>query len=185
MSANGFTLTDDGVLRSRGRTITEADLVSFSALTGDWHPQHADAEWASTSRFGERIAHGMLVLSYSIGLVGFDPEEVVALRGIDGLTFKRPVRIGETIRVEAQVDERKQLDDEHELVTLRWRVLASEKLAVRAKIQAVRRVAGAGDAPSAGNGAGTTARPNGAAQATPASGPVDASAELYGSQVLL
>ena len=44
-----------------------------------------------TSRFGERIAHGMLVLSYSIGLIGFDPDRVVALRGIDSLTFKRPV----------------------------------------------------------------------------------------------
>ncbi|HEY8465564.1 MAG TPA: MaoC/PaaZ C-terminal domain-containing protein [Solirubrobacterales bacterium] len=183
---NGFTLTGDGVLRSRGRTITEADLVSFSALTGDWHPQHADAEWAKTSRFGERIAHGMLVLSYSIGLVGFDPEEVVALRGIDDLTFKRPVKIGETIRVEAQVDERKPLDDEHELVTLRWRVLASDKLAVRAKIQAVRRVAAGASAPA--NGAdgepAAAGAPNGPVQA--AGAPViDSSAELYGSQVLL
>jgi MaoC like domain len=54
---------------TRGRTITEADLTSFSALTGDWHPQHSDAEWASQSRFGSRVAHGMLVLSYALGLV--------------------------------------------------------------------------------------------------------------------
>jgi|GEM_PF-368126 len=190
---NGFSLESDGVLRSRGRTITEADLVSFSALTGDWHPQHADAEWAKTSRFGERIAHGMLVLSYSIGLVGFDPEEVVALRGIDDLTFKRPVKIGETIRVEAQVDDRKELDDEHELVTLRWRVLASDKLAVRAKIQAVRRTkaeagASAGDGgaaePAAGAASSAGGAGNGAVQAAGAPA-ISASAELYGSQVLL
>ena len=54
---------------TRGRTITESDLVSFSALTGDWHPQHADASWAAESPFGERIAHGMLVLSYAVGLL--------------------------------------------------------------------------------------------------------------------
>jgi 3-hydroxybutyryl-CoA dehydratase len=129
-------------LTSRGRTITEADLASFAALTGDWHPQHSDAEWAAESRFGERIAHGMLVLSYSVGMLGFDPERVVALRGLDSVTFKRPVRIGETIRVEAEVEEAKPLDDAHELVTLRWRVLgAGGQLAVRARVQIVHRAA--------------------------------------------
>ena len=59
---------------TRGRTITEADVVSFAALTGDWHPQHADAEWASQGRFGERVAHGMLVLSYALGLMPLRPR---------------------------------------------------------------------------------------------------------------
>ena len=127
-------------IASRTRTITEADLVSFAALTGDWHPQHADAEWAAESRFGERIAHGMLVLSYSIGLAGFDPERVVALRGFDSVTFKRPVAIGETIKVEAEVEDSKPLDEGHELLTLRWRVLASGRLAIRAKVQVVHRL---------------------------------------------
>jgi 3-hydroxybutyryl-CoA dehydratase len=128
-------------LTGRARTITEADLVSFAALTGDWHPQHSDAEWAASSRFGERIAHGMLVLSYSIGMLGFDPERVVALRGLDSVTFKRPVAIGETIRVEADVEEATPLDDGHELVTLRWRVLGEGgRLAVRARVQVVRRI---------------------------------------------
>ena len=56
MSGDGPALT--GV--SRGRTITEADVVQFAALTGDLHPQHTDAAWAAESRFGERVAHGML-----------------------------------------------------------------------------------------------------------------------------
>jgi 3-hydroxybutyryl-CoA dehydratase len=133
-------MTPGARLTGRARTITEADLVSFAALTGDWHPQHSDAEWAAESRFGERIAHGMLVLSYSIGMLGFDPERVVALRGLDSVTFKRPVAIGETIRVEAEVEDATPLDDGHELVTLRWRVLGAEgRLAVRARVQVVHR----------------------------------------------
>ena len=52
---------------TKGRTITEADLVNFAALTWDTYPLHVDAEWASKTMFGERIAHGMLVLSYAAG----------------------------------------------------------------------------------------------------------------------
>ena len=48
-------------------------MVAFSALTGDWHPQHSDAVWAADSAFGERIAHGMLIVSFAVGLVDFDP----------------------------------------------------------------------------------------------------------------
>ena len=130
-------------VRGRSRTITEGDLVSFSALTGDWHPQHADAEWAASSRFGERIAHGMLVLSYAIGLLGFDPERVVALRGIDSLTFKRPVTIGQTIRADAEVAGTTPLDETHELLTLRLSVLgAEERLVLRANVRVVHRTEG-------------------------------------------
>jgi 3-hydroxybutyryl-CoA dehydratase len=117
------------------RTVTESDLVSFSALTGDWHPQHADAEWAARSDFGERIAHGMLVLSYAIGLVPIDPERIVALRGIDGVAFKRPVRIGDTIRVEGRLEETKALSDQAGLVTFIWRIVnQAGELAVRARV---------------------------------------------------
>ena len=59
------------------RTITEVHIVNYAGLTGDWNPVHADAEHAAQSMFGERIAHGMLVLSYAVGLVEFDPERVL------------------------------------------------------------------------------------------------------------
>jgi acyl dehydratase len=107
---------------TRGRTITEADLVSFSALTGDWHPQHADAEWAARSRFGTRVAHGMMVLSYAIGLVPFDPERVVALRGLERAVFKRPVRVGDTIRLDGRVEELRPLEPGAGLVVLLWKI---------------------------------------------------------------
>ena len=54
--------------RSRGRTITETDVVNFAALTGDFEPLHVDAEYAATAPYGQRIAHGLLGLSYLAGL---------------------------------------------------------------------------------------------------------------------
>lgn len=103
---------------SSGRTITDADLVAFSGLTGDWHPLHSDAVWAASSPFGERVAHGMLVLSYALGLVRFDPDRVVALRRIDAATFKAPVTIGDTISVQGAVHALRPLDDNTGLVEL-------------------------------------------------------------------
>jgi 3-hydroxybutyryl-CoA dehydratase len=136
-------------LTTRGRTITESDLVSFSSLTGDWHPQHGDAQWAAASRFGERVAHGMLVMSYAVGLMPFDPDRVVALRGLDAVTFKRPVRIGDTIRVRSGVESARPLDDHHELVSLNWRVVNQrDEVVARARVDALWKV----DGPQAGNG---------------------------------
>lgn len=117
------SLGEGAVIESRGRTVTEADVVAFSALTGDWHPQHSDAVWAATSDFGERIAHGMLVLSFAIGLVQFEPERVVALRQLLRAKFRAPVRIGDTIRARVEVASRRPLGADTGLVTTGWRVL--------------------------------------------------------------
>src|SRR3954463_11368771 len=89
---------------TRGRTVTEADVVSFACLTGDMHPQHTDAAWAATSLFGERIAHGMLVVACAFGLIPFDPERGVALRAVRDAVFKRPVSLGDTIHAVGRVD---------------------------------------------------------------------------------
>ncbi len=141
-------------LAGRGRTIGEADITSFAALTGDWHPQHADAEWAAQSPFGERIAHGMLVLSYAIGLLPIDPDRVVALRAVRNVVFKRPVGIGTTIRAEAEVAAIRPLDDEHSLVELALRVRGDDgRLVVRGVVEVLwRRDAPAGAAHATSNG---------------------------------
>jgi acyl dehydratase len=110
-------------MESSGRTITEYDLVSFASLTGDWHPQHADAAWAAESPFGRRIAHGMLVISYALGLLPIDPRVVTALRSIDGAVLKRPVGLGDTIRVRAKIAGLRPLADESGLVTLAVRIV--------------------------------------------------------------
>ncbi len=103
---------------TRGRTVTEADVVAFAGLTGDFHPQHTDAEWAGDSVFGERVAHGLLVLGMAAGLVPFDPERVLALRRVRDAVFKRPVYLGDTIRVEGRVAEVKPVDDNAGLVAI-------------------------------------------------------------------
>jgi 3-hydroxybutyryl-CoA dehydratase len=125
-------LQEGGRFRSRGRTITETDLVSFSTLTGDFHPLHTDAEWAGESEFGGRVAHGALLLSYCVGLVPFDPEQVLALRGFERVAFKRPVRIGDTIHVEGELESKQELDAVAGLVVFNWKVVnqRSEVVAV-------------------------------------------------------
>lgn len=90
---------------SQGRTITEADIVAFAGLTGDWNPLHTDAEHARGTQFGERIAHGLLILSVASGLawrLGFMEGTVEAFLGLEW-KFRAPVKIGDTIHLEAQV----------------------------------------------------------------------------------
>ena len=121
---------------TRGRTVTEADVVAFASLTGDWHPQHCDAQWAGGSPFGERIAHGLLVVALASGLVPFDPGRVVALRRVCDATFKRPVRFGDTLRVEGRIAELAPVSDDAGLVTFAWNVVNQEDRTVcRARVE--------------------------------------------------
>ncbi|HIP96361.1 MAG TPA: dehydratase [Anaerolineae bacterium] len=102
-----FEIGDEVV--SSGRTITETDVVAFAALSGDWNPMHTDAEYAKTGMFGQRVAHGLLVLSIASGLavrLGFMEETVLAFRELTW-KFSRPVMIGDTVRVRAVVHQRK------------------------------------------------------------------------------
>ncbi|MBK8137544.1 MAG: dehydratase [Chloroflexi bacterium] len=98
----GVTLT------TRGRTITEADIVQFGALTGDFNPMHFDAEYMKTHQMGQRIAHGMLSLSYAVGQayqLGFMERTVLAFRGLE-MKFSLPVFIGDTMHVLLTVKEK-------------------------------------------------------------------------------
>jgi 3-hydroxybutyryl-CoA dehydratase len=121
---------------TRERTITEPDVLGFAHLTGDWHPQHADAEWAANGPFGERIAHGMLVISMAAGMVPFDPHRVIALRRVTDVVFKRPVRLGDTVRVDGRIAELRPATDDAGLVTFAWSVLNQHDQAVcRARVE--------------------------------------------------
>ena len=95
---------------TRGRTITEADIVAFAGLTGDYNPMHTNAEYMKGSAFGQRIAHGMLTLSYAVGQayqLGFMERTVIAFRGLE-MKFSLPVFIGDTLHVELVVLEKKE-----------------------------------------------------------------------------
>jgi acyl dehydratase len=121
---------------SKRRTVRDTDVIVFSALTGDWHPQHCDPEWAASSPFGERIAHGMLVLSLAVGLVPLDPERVLALRGIDKVVFKRPVRLDESIYVAGEIAALRPVDERSGLVDFAWQIRNQDgSLVARAHVQ--------------------------------------------------
>jgi 3-hydroxybutyryl-CoA dehydratase len=96
---------------TRARTITETDIVMFAALTGDWYPLHTDAEYSRKGPFGERIAHGMLILSIANGLMPLNEMAIVAFYGMDRVRFTAPTKIGDTIHVELEVTEKQDKGD--------------------------------------------------------------------------
>lgn len=109
--------------KSRGRTITESDIVMFASLTGDFYPLHTDIEYAKNSFFGKRIAHGMLVLSYAVGLTKMDPDIIIANYGIDKLRFTAPVFINDTIHVEMEVIDKKDKGNGMGVVTVKQQIV--------------------------------------------------------------
>lgn len=92
---------------SRGRTITEADVVNWAALSGDWYVLHTDAHYAARTHFGQRVVHGLLVHAITTGL-GVPPEApaIIANYGTDNLRFVAPTFIGDTIHLESAVLEK-------------------------------------------------------------------------------
>ena len=95
-----------------GRTITETDVVNFAGISGDFTSIHTDAEYTKSTPFGQRVAHGVLVLSVITGLAarsGFMEGTVLAFREINQWKFSRPVFIGDTIHGEFEVEETKAL----------------------------------------------------------------------------
>jgi len=110
---------------SGGRTITEADLVLHAGQTGDFFPHHMDAEWAAEQPFGQRIAHGTLIMSVAVGMTADDINPQSMSYGYDRVRFIKPVFIGDTIRVTAEItdksDHRKRPEEYgyiHELVSV-------------------------------------------------------------------
>jgi acyl dehydratase len=98
-------------LVTRGRTVTEADIVQFAGLTGDYNLMHTNAEYMKTHPMGQRVAHGMLTLSYAVGQLyqlGFMERTVLAFRGLE-MKFSLPVLIGDTIHVRLTVTEKKEM----------------------------------------------------------------------------
>jgi len=95
-------------LRTLGRTITEADIVNFCGISGDFNPLHTDKEFAEASLFKGRVAHGMCGFSIATGLMvrlNILEGTILAFLGIDNWRFKAPIMIGDTIHAVVTIAE--------------------------------------------------------------------------------
>ena len=104
-----------------GRTVTEADIINFAGLTGDFHELHTNAEYAAKTMFKQRIAHGALIFSMATGLSvrsGGRSEAVLAFYGVDRMRFVKPTFIGDTIHVRQRVEAKSPRDETSGLVTM-------------------------------------------------------------------
>lgn len=107
INMSGFSIDEieEGMTYSISKTIGESDIYNYAGIIGDFNPVHVNEEYAKTTRFGTRIAHGMLTGSFISTLVG------MALSGADAifleqtLRFLKPVKIGDTIKASATVTE--------------------------------------------------------------------------------
>jgi acyl dehydratase len=93
------------------RTVTEADIVNFAGISGDYNPIHTDAEFARSTPFGAPIAHGLLVLSMLTGLrqrSGHFEGTIIAWLEIKNYRFLKPVFIGDTVHGETEILEKRE-----------------------------------------------------------------------------
>ncbi len=97
------------------KTITAADVDTFAGLSGDFNPLHVDAAFAARTRFGERIAHGMLTAGLISAVLGMQLPGPGGIYLSQTLRFLKPVRIGEAITAAAEVTA---YDPQHRRLTL-------------------------------------------------------------------
>ena len=116
-----------GQTATLSKTITEADILMYSAVSLDTNPIHLDEEVASHSRFGGRIAHGMLSAGLISALLGTRLPGPGTIYMRQSLTFKAPVRIGHTVRAIVEITD---LNLPRKSVTLRTRCLVKEDVVI-------------------------------------------------------
>jgi acyl dehydratase len=100
-----FSLHDNR--RTKGRTVTETDIVIHAGQSGDFFPHHMDEEWCKTQPFKKRIAHGTLIFTIAVGLTADMANEVSMTYGYERLRFIKPVFIGDTIKVSVTIKDKK------------------------------------------------------------------------------
>ncbi|MDP8223431.1 MAG: MaoC/PaaZ C-terminal domain-containing protein [Candidatus Lernaella stagnicola] len=95
---------------SKGRTITETDVVNFAGISGDYNPLHTNEQYAKTTIFGRRVAHGVLGIALMVGLnqsLGITEDTMHAFLGLEW-DFIRPVFIGDTLHLELEVESKRE-----------------------------------------------------------------------------
>lgn len=100
--------------RSHGRTLTESDHQLFMMLCADWHPIHADAEFAATTKAGQRIMHGTFGIALAMGMQAAAVEfadQILGALGLSAWSFHKPLFIGDTVHVEVEFLSRRVTSD--------------------------------------------------------------------------
>ena len=107
INMSGFSINQLYVGKTGGisKTITESDVYTFAGVTGDFNPLHVNAEYAKTTRFGERIAHGMLTASFFSTVLGMLLPGAGAIYLSQSCKFLLPVKIGDTVTAECVITE--------------------------------------------------------------------------------
>jgi acyl dehydratase len=114
-------LTLGDTQRTRGRTVTETDIVNWYQITGDWFYPHTDAVAAERSMFGQRVAPGIMIFALGTGLgVPADATTILANYGSDELRYTKPTWIGDTIHLTIEVLDKADRDERSGLVTYQW-----------------------------------------------------------------
>jgi len=118
-----------GMMSRQEFIVSEERIRAFAELTGDMNPVHLDEEFAKTTQFGRRIAHGMLVASFISKVLGRDFPGEGTIYVSQKVRFRRPVFIGDTVTVEVEVTEK---NDEKKRLILRTDVIseAGEKVII-------------------------------------------------------
>ena len=92
-----------GMTESYSKTITDADIKVFAGLSGDYNPVHISDEYAKSSRFGRRIAHGFISVSFFSALFGTKLPGHGCVYASQNVRFKRPVYLGDTVTATVKV----------------------------------------------------------------------------------
>jgi acyl dehydratase len=121
--------------RTSGLTVTDAHVVQWAGLTGDWYPVHLDETFAAQTEFGGRIAHGPFTFAATVGLLaqtGMYGDAVIAWLGATDLRAVAPVRIGDTVRGVSVVRDvrRSRTSPDRAVVTLGCTVLNQDGVTV-------------------------------------------------------
>jgi acyl dehydratase len=128
-------LHEGDVFLSAGRTVTEADVVGFAGVSGDFNSIHLDVESTQSNRYGRRVAHGLLGLSMATGLLdrmAIFHRSMIAMLSINDWTFKAPLFIGDTIHLELTIlSTRMTSKRDSGIVVRQMRLLNQEKTVVQ------------------------------------------------------
>ena len=104
---------------SRGRTVTETDIVNFAMIMGMWLELQTNDEFAEHTMYGKRIAQGPLIYTIAVGLMNIDGEILVALSGVDRMRMLTPVFVGDTLWAKTEITELRDREDDNGLIVAR------------------------------------------------------------------